>query len=148
MTKILPANHEVPLPKALPILQLPLPGGIVTADVSHCGNGGAGEVASGGWVGNQEREQLRMRAAGRMMISVMGEGGVDYGKGGWATKRPGAMTPRWPSNRLNIFPSTSETLLLSHRPGSACFAALGCTNPHFSSGEGIWLWFERCGIIC
>ena len=33
-------------------------------------------------MGNQEREQLRMRAAGRMMISVMGEGGVDYGKGG------------------------------------------------------------------
>jgi len=64
------------------MLPLPLPGEIVTADVSHCGNEGAGEVASGGWVGNQEREQLRLRAVGRMMISMMGEGGVDYGNGG------------------------------------------------------------------
>jgi len=59
MTKILPANHEVPLPKALPILQLPLPGGIVTADVSHCGNGGAGEVASGGVSGQSRTRAIK-----------------------------------------------------------------------------------------
>jgi len=128
---MLPANRPVPLPEALPRLSLPLPGGIFTANVSQCDNVSAGKVASGWWVSNKERKQSRMRAVGRVVISMMGEAGTDYGNGGQETERPGAMTPQWPSNRLIVFPSTSETLVFSPNPGSAYFAqlAMGCTNP-------------------
>ena len=54
-------------------MSLPLPGEIVTADVSRCDNEGAGEFASGGWVGNEEHEQSRTRAVGRMVISTVGK---------------------------------------------------------------------------
>jgi len=56
--------HQLPtsMPEALLRLSLPSPGEIVTADVSWCGNEGAGEVCSGGdgWAikntRNKERE--------------------------------------------------------------------------------------------
>jgi len=58
---IRPTNCLVPLPEALLWLPLPFPGEIVTADVSRCGNEGAGEVCGGGgWsiknTRNKERE--------------------------------------------------------------------------------------------
>ena len=53
----------VPLPEALLRMSLPLPGKIVTTDVSRCGNGGAKayECRGGGWgmknARNREREK-------------------------------------------------------------------------------------------
>ena len=55
--------------------------------------------------------------------------GSDYGSGGPETERAGAMTSHWPSSRLNLFPSTSETLLFA-LGWTLCFAqlAMGYTN--------------------
>jgi len=94
-------------------IPLPLPWEIVTADVSLGGNEGACRPGrGGGWANN-----ARCRKRGDLVVGV----------------RIRAMTLHRPSNRLYLFPPTSETRprFANHSP--VCFAqlAIGFSNPPF-----------------
>ena len=55
------------------------------------------------------RELKNPRCRNRDDLVVKGCSGVEYGWEGPRTQGFGAMTPQWPSNRVYLFPQSSET---------------------------------------
>jgi len=89
---------------------------IVTTDMSRRGNEGA-QVSIGGVGGDKEHELSIRNASCRKDgdVAVWESWGEAIVTGGPRAHCPGALTPHWPSNRVNLFPLTSETVSHSCR---------------------------------
>jgi len=76
----------------------------------------------------EEREMWKARKHGELVFVGAG-GGICIG--GFTDPASYARAPRWPSNRLNLFPPSSVVQLPSPERCSGSFAqlAMGCFNP-------------------